>query len=243
MKKDLSILWNYLCLNTKPKKSECIIGLGSILTLVPEKCAELYKQGLGKYIVFSGNCGKGTQGIITKTEAERFSDIAIREEVPKDRILIEPQATNTYENYKYTKKLLIDNHLTPNSFLIVGKPYQERRALAIADIELANKEVTIASYNMKLDHYLEYVKSDKLMKVEDVMNEMVGEISLIAMAPLYGLQSKQQIPDEVMQSYHNLIALGYDKYVYKEETIKKAKNSMIEKELDINDKMSNYMEI
>ena len=50
MKKELSILWNYLCLNTKPKKSECIIGLGSILTLVPEKCAELYKQGLGKYI-------------------------------------------------------------------------------------------------------------------------------------------------------------------------------------------------
>ena len=233
MNKDLSILWNYLCLDTNPKKSECIIGLGSILDLVPKKCAELYKQGLGDYIVFSGNCGKGTQGIITKTEAERFSDIAIREEVPKDRILIEPQATTTYENYKYTKKLLTNNHLNPSSFLIVGKPYQERRALEIADIELENKEVTIASYNMALEDYLEYVQSDKLMKLEDVMNEMVGEISLISMTPLYGLQSKQQIPDEVIQSYHNLIDLGYDKYVYKEETIKGFKNTMLEKRFDV----------
>ena len=88
---------------------------------------------------FHGNCGKWTQGVITKTEAERFCDVAIREEVPKDRILIEPKATTTYENYKYTKKLLINNHLNPSSFLIVGKPYQERRALAIADIEFPNK--------------------------------------------------------------------------------------------------------
>lgn len=78
----------------------------------------------------------------------------------------------------------------PNSFLIVGKPYQERRASAIAEIEFPNKEITIASYNMTLDDYLEYVKSDKLMKVEDVINEMVGEISLIKIAPVYGLQSK-----------------------------------------------------
>ena len=144
---------------------------------------------------FHGNCGKGTQGVITKTEAERFCDVAIREEVPKDRILIEPKATTTYENYKYTKKLLINNHLNPSSFLIVGKPYQERRALAIADIEFPNKEVTIASHNMTLEDYLEYVKNDQLMKIEDVINEMVGEISLIRLTPSYGLQSKQQIPD------------------------------------------------
>lgn len=233
MKKDLSILWNYLCLNTKLKKSECIIGLGSILTLVPKKCSELFKQDLGDYIIFSGNCGKGTKGIITKTEAERFRDIAMGERVPKDRILIEPEATTTYENYKYIKKLLIDKKLNPNSFLIVGKPYQERRALAIADIELSNQEVTIASYNMTLDDYLEYTKNDKLMKVEDVANEMVGEISLITIAPLYGLQSQQQVPDEVMESYYNLIALGYNKYVYNDEMVKGFKNKMIEKRLNL----------
>ena len=34
-------------------------------------------------------------------------------------------ATTTYENYKFTQKLLKKNNLNPKSFLIVGKPYQE----------------------------------------------------------------------------------------------------------------------
>ena len=171
-------------------------------------------------LYFHGNCGKGTQGVITKTEAERFCDVAIREEVPKDRILIEPKATTTYENYKYTKKLLINNHLNPSSFLIVGKPYQERRALAIA------------SHNMTLEDYLEYVKNDQLMKIEDVINEMVGEISLIRLTPSYGLQSKQQIPDEVMQSYHHLVEMGYNQYNYKEKTVRSFIDVMIKKGLE-----------
>ena len=231
--KDLLVLWNYLCLNTKPKKSDCIIGLGSILTLVPKKCAELYKENLGDYIIFSGNCGKGTEGVITKTEAERFRDVAIEENVSKDKILLEPEATTTYENYKYIKKLLTDNNLMPNSFLVVGKPYQERRALAIAEVEFPNKEITVASYNMTLDDYLEYVKSDKLMNVEDVVNEMIGEISLIKIAPLYGLQSKQEIPDEVMESWRNLIDLGYNKYAYSNETVRGFKDKMIEKRINL----------
>ncbi len=121
----------------------------------------------------------------------------------------------------------------PNSFLVVGKPYQERRALAIAEVEFPNKEITVASYNMTLDDYLEYVKSDKLMNVEDVVNEMIGEISLIKIAPLYGLQSKQEIPDEVMESWRNLIALGYNKYAYSNETVKGFKDKMIEKRINL----------
>ncbi len=41
---NLQIMWDYLCLNTKPEKGDCIIGLGSILTLVPKKCAELHNR-------------------------------------------------------------------------------------------------------------------------------------------------------------------------------------------------------
>ena len=44
---DLQVLWDYLCLNTKPEKGECIIGLGSISTLIPKKCAELIKRRIG----------------------------------------------------------------------------------------------------------------------------------------------------------------------------------------------------
>ena len=226
---DLQILWDYLCLDTTPKKSECIIGLGSILTLIPKKCAELYKNGLGEYIIFSGNCGKGTKGVISITEAERFKTIALDEDVPENRILIEPNATNTYENYKYIKKVLANNNLNPNSFLIVGKPYQERRALLIANIELSNKKYEVASFNITLHDYLDFVKKDEFMNVEDVINEMVGEISLISKTPQYGLQSEEQIPDEVMKSYNKIVAAGYNKYFYSDDTVKRLYDLMLKK--------------
>lgn len=231
--KDIQILWDYLCLNTKPKKSECIIGLGSILTLIPKKCAELYKKELGDYIIFSGNCGKGTKGIISMTEAERFKKIAMEEDVPESKIFVEPNATNTYENYKYIKKVLESNNVNPNSFLIVGKPYQERRALLIANIELIDKKYEVASFNMTLNDYLDYVKKDEFMNVEDVIDEMVGEISLIMKAPKYGMQSEEQIPTKVIKSYNNIVASGYNKYCYSDDVLKRGKDLMIEKRISL----------
>lgn len=230
---DLQILWDYLCLNTKPEKSECIIGLGSILTLIPKKCAELYKKDLGEYIIFSGNCGKGTKGVISITEAERFKNIAIEESIPKNQILIEPDATTTYENYKYIKKVLASNNLNPNSFLIVGKPYQERRALLIANLEFTDKKYEVASFNLSLNDYLDFVKKDEFMKVEDVINEMVGEISLIIKAPKYGLQSEEKLPTKVIDSYNKIVTSGYNKYFYSDDIVKSLKDSIIEKRFNL----------
>ena len=230
---DLQVLWDYLCLNTKPEKGECIIGLGSILTLIPKKCAELYKKELGEYIIFSGNCGKGTKWVISITEAERFKNIAIEENIPENQIIIEPDATTTYENYKYIKKVLASNNLNPNSFLIVGKPYQERRALLIANLEFTDKKYEVASFNLSLNDYLDFVKKDEFMKVEDVINEMVGEISLIIKAPKYGLQSEEKLPTKVIDSYNKIVASGYNKFFYSDDIVKSLKDSMIEKRFNL----------
>lgn len=220
---ELHILWNYLCLNNNPKKSECIIGLGSILTLVPKRCAKLFNEKLGDYIIFSGNCGKGTKDVIEISEAERFKGIAIEENVPAEKIFVEEEATTTYENYKYIIKVLKENNLNPSSFLIVGKPYQERRAFAIAELQLKDKEFQIGSYNMSLEDYLEFVKSDPLMKIEDVANEMVGEIKLMLIAPKFELQSEQVVPVEVIKATEKIIRAGFDKYDYTDEVVKSFK--------------------
>lgn len=234
---EVSVLWNYLCLDKKQtKKGECIIGLGSILKIVPKKCAELYKQKLGEYIVFSGNCGKGTEGIIEKTEAEIFKNIAIEENVPEKSIFIEPDATTTYENFKYIKRVLVNNNLKPKSFLIVGKPYQERRALSIADVELSDKKYEIASHNITLEDYLEIVEKDENMKVEDFINELIGEISLLMLAPKYNLESVQIIPDSVMQSYKKIVAAGYNKYVYQDEMLKEYVENLNKKIMNVSKK-------
>lgn len=216
---DIEILWNYLCIGTEPIKSDCIIGLGSILTLIPKRCADIYNQGLADYIVFSGNCGKGTKGIISITEAERFKKIAIEEGVVEDRIITESRATTTYENIYYINEILKSRDLNPNTIMIVGKPYQERRAKAIADMYLAGKNYRVVSLNMTLQEYLDFAEKDELMIVEDAINEMIGEISLMIKAPRYGLQSVQEIPNEVLDSYNKMVALGYNKYFYSDSDV------------------------
>lgn len=219
IKNDALTLWNYLCLDSQDIKADCIIGLGSILQMVPLKCSLLYKNGLGDYLVFSGNCGKGTEGVIKKTEAEIFQDCAISLGVPNNKIIIEKNATNTYENFKYIKELLASYHLNPQSFLIVGKPYQERRARAIAGVEFADKTYSISSFKMSFDDFLNYVQENHFMSATDVINELVAEINIGLLAPSYGLQLYEEIPEDVLKSYHSLIEKGYNRYLVNDELI------------------------
>ena len=130
--------------------------------------------------------------------------------------------------------MLASNNLNPNSFLIVGKPYQEIRALLIANLEFTDKKYEVASFNLSLNDYLDFVKKDEFMKVEDVINEMVGEISLIIKAPKYGLQSEEKLPTKVIDSYNKIVASGYNKYFYSsDDIVKSLKDSMIEKRFNL----------
>lgn len=221
VRKDVEVLWEYLCLKEKFAKAECIIGLGSILECVPKKYAELYKKGFGDYILFSGNCGKGTEGVISKTEAEIFKDIAIQEGVPEDRILIEKEATNTYENFKYGIRVLEEENLQPQSFLIVGKPYQERRAQSIAKVELAKNQFSIAPSTISFTDFLEYVEKNNLMNTSNVINEVVAEINIGIVTPKYGIQQEEEIPKEVLESYERLCEKGYTKYLVTDDLIRR----------------------
>lgn len=231
IKKDIETLWEYLSLKNEPvKKAECIIGLGSILDSVPKKCAELYQKGFGNYILFSGNCGKGTEGVISKTEAEIFKDIAMQKGVPEEKILIEKKATNTYENFKYSIQELNKKNLHPQSFIIVGKPYQERRAHSIARIELTNNEFCIAPFSIDFTEFLEYIKKNNLMSLDDVINEIVAEINISIIAPKYGIQHENKIPKAVLESYDRLCKRGYNKYLVTHDLIHKT----IEKWKNIN---------
>ena len=57
------------------------------------------------------------------------------------------------------------------------------------------------------------------MTAEDAINEMIGEISLIIKTPKYGLQSVQEIPNEVLDSYKRIVDLGYNKYYYSDNEV------------------------
>src|SRR5205085_1198172 len=117
----------YHHVNHTLERSDCILVLGSHDTRVAERGAELYLQGWAPILIFSGGLGRLTEDIWTETEADKFALIAETMGVSKEAILIENRSTNTGENILFTQQLLSKRNLDPKSFIVVQKPYMERR--------------------------------------------------------------------------------------------------------------------
>ncbi len=210
------ILWNYLHLGGKIEKCDCILGLGCYDLHIPEKCAQLYKEGYADLIIFTGGLGKSTSDVWNKSEAKIFRDIAINLGVPEEKILIENKSTNTGDNFRFTKKLIDDKKLDIHSFLVVQKPYMERRAYAAFKAILPDDKCVVTSPEISFeDYFKEY--EDKNGNIKELLCIMVGDLQRMKIYPKKGWQIEQGIPDEVWQAYEELVSMGYDKYVVKDD--------------------------
>lgn len=185
--------------------------LGSHDTRVAEHAVNLFLQGYSPDIIFSGGLGRLTEGQFTKTEAETFADIAIKRGVAKEKILIENKSTNTGENIQFTKELLFNRGLHFNSFILVQKPYMERRTYATFKKAWSDKEFIVTSPQIQFDNY----PTEQISR-EDVINIMVGDLQRIRLYPEKGFQIVQQIPLEVWNAYEYLVEKGYTKHLVKE---------------------------
>jgi uncharacterized SAM-binding protein YcdF (DUF218 family) len=203
-------LWNYHHMNHTLKKADCILVLGSHDLRVAERAAQLYLQEWAPLLIFSGGLGRLTKDIWTGTEAERFAAVALSMGVPHKAILVENRSTNTGENIKFTQKLLEEKGLSCKSFIIVQKPYMERRLYATFMKNWPGKELILTSPQVSFD---EYATAD--IPVENFINIMVGDLQRIKEYPNRGFQEYQHIPAEVWNAYERLVELGFDQQMIK----------------------------
>jgi uncharacterized SAM-binding protein YcdF (DUF218 family) len=204
------ILWDYNRLNQQPKKVDAILGLGSADTRVAEHAANLYLQGYAPLIIFTGGLGRISKNIFKKPEADFFAEIAIKMGVPKEKILIESQSTNTGENITFTKKLLAEKGLNPKTFIVVTKPYMERRGYATFRKQWPEIEITMASAPGTLEEH-----PTATLSKEMIISIMVGDVQRIREYPKLGFTIEQEIPDKVWQAYERLVELGYTQHLIK----------------------------
>jgi uncharacterized SAM-binding protein YcdF (DUF218 family) len=204
-------LWNYHHVNHTLKKSDCILALGSHDLRVAERASELYLQEYAPLVLMSGGLGNFTKDMWTEKEADQFATIAIKKGVPEKNILIENQSSNTGENILFTQKLLEEKKLNPQSFIVVQKPYMERRSYATFKKHWPDKDLIVTSPQISFE---EYPTND--IPVEKVINIMVGDLQRIKLYPEKGFQIYQDIPADVWNAYETLITLGFDKHLIKE---------------------------
>jgi uncharacterized SAM-binding protein YcdF (DUF218 family) len=200
------VLWDYHHMHHVLVPSDCILVLGSHDQRVAKRGAELYLEGFALLIVFSGGLGRLTKELWQETEAELFARIAMEMGVPKEAILIENRSTNTGENILFTQQLLQEQGLDPKQFIVVQKPYMERRSYATFKKHWPNKELLVTSPQISFTDY-----ATEEIPMEKVINIMVGDLQRIKLYPDMGFQIYQEIPPDVWSAYKALVALGFDK--------------------------------
>jgi uncharacterized SAM-binding protein YcdF (DUF218 family) len=197
-------------MNHTLQKSDVIVVLCSHDTIVAERGAQLFLDGWAPWLVFTGGLGVITRHLWTDPEADRFARIAMGMGVPADRILIENRATNTGENVAFTRELLATRGLDPTTFILVQKPYMERRTFATFEKVWPGKVVRVTSPQLSMDDYLARY-SHETLTADDVISIMVGDLQRIREYPARGFQISQDIPDDVWEAYNELVRAGYDK--------------------------------
>jgi uncharacterized SAM-binding protein YcdF (DUF218 family) len=201
-------LWEYHHLHHTPAQSDCILVLGSHDLRVAERGAGLYLEGLAPILIFSGGLGNVTKGIWKDAEADRFARIALDKGVPAEAIFIENQSTNTGENILFTQRLLEDKGLQLRTFLLVQKPYMERRSYATFKKHWPDKELIVTSPQISFE---DYPTLD--IPLERVIQIMVGDLQRIRIYPEKGFQIAQEIPDDVWAAYEKLVGWGFTQHL------------------------------
>lgn len=198
------IIWDYHVLGQHLTKSDCIIALGNSDIRTAERASQLFLDGYGQLLVTTGGYGRLTKGDFSKPEAEVFADCAVELGVPRDKILIEGKSSNTLDNLRFTQQHLEDEGISAESFIVVTKPYMERRAAATVKKLWPTKTIAVTSPKIAFENYPNDTISKNLF-----YNMLVGDLQRII---LYGQTRDldiQEVPEPVMAAYNELIRRGY----------------------------------
>jgi uncharacterized SAM-binding protein YcdF (DUF218 family) len=205
-------IWHYHRLTHPLSRADAILVLCSHDKVVARRGAELFLQGWAPLLIFAGGLGSITRHLWREPEADQFARIAMEMGVPEDKILIENRSTNTGENILFTKRLLAERRLSPETFIVVQKPYMERRSYATFKRVWPEKEVVVTSPQVSLDQYMNECSHDALSP-DDVIAIMVGDLQRIRLYGDRGFQIHQDIPPDVWDAYEALVTAGYDKFL------------------------------
>ena len=194
-----------------------IVALGTNDLRVAEFAAGLFHQGYGKLLLCTG--GVAHQGDLlatpwTRPEAEMYADIAIARGVPADCILLEPSATNTAENIRFSRAVLESRGITPDSIVLAVKPFMQRRTWATMAVEWPEMPATLASPQMTLAEYF-----TEELPPEKIIHIMMGDLQRIGIYGRRGWSAAQKIPANVRAAYEHLKESGFIHHLVPGETL------------------------
>lgn len=200
------LLWDYLCLGVPVQEAECLLVFGGHDLGVATRAADLYHDQAAPFIVVSGGSRAVPEGSDFPTEADAITDVLLSRGVPKDAIALERLASNTSENFWLSAELLRDLGLSPSAFLVVTKPYAERRIIATARRRWPHKHVAVTSERAS---FHEYLIGD--IPADRILSMLAGEaIRLDAYAATGLIDPGEPVPGPILDAAYALQTAGFN---------------------------------
>lgn len=208
---DAQTLWDYHQLGHELRPTDIAIGLGSHDIGVAEHTADLYHRGLFPLIVFTGANAPTTVDVFPRGEAVHFTERASELGVPPHAILQETEASNTGENFTFTKELLRSQGIDIRSATIISRPYQQRRAYATSRKLWPDLSIICSSRSQSLQDYIESIND-----TDRVLNMLVGDTQRIWEYANNNFAEPQHVDADTMHAYTRLVNAGYTARLLKE---------------------------
>jgi len=132
---------DFIFIYDEPQPSDVMLLPGSSDPTVPEKAAELYKEGFAPILIPSGGVSVKANkfgGVKVKadiysgdyqTDCAFYKDVLIKNGIPESAIMEEDKSSYTKENALLSRKVADEHGLTVHRAIIVCKSFHARRCL------------------------------------------------------------------------------------------------------------------
>ncbi|MFI5000007.1 MAG: YdcF family protein [Reyranellales bacterium] len=203
----LRTAWDYMRLVRPPEPADAILTLGSFDARAAVHAAALWRAGFAPVVIMSG--GIAHRGSLLDTgwdrpEAHVFADMALREGVPAQAILVEERAQNTGDNFILSRVVAEQAGLVLRKVLVVAKPYMTRRGFATGRKVWPDVELLMQCEDIDVVDYFA-----READPERTLLALAGDLHRIIVYPTLGFQVGQDVPATAVEALRRLVALGY----------------------------------
>ncbi len=159
---------NYIFIADEPQKSDIIFLPGGSDPAIPEKAAELYKNGFSALLIPSGGTSVKTGkfgGVKIKadiyngdyqTDCAFYTDVLLKNGVPASAIIGEDKSGYTKENAVLSRKTADELGLTVRTAIIVCKSFHARRSLMCYQFAFPEADIRVVPvdvYGISREHW------------------------------------------------------------------------------------------
>jgi len=174
---------DYIFVSDKPTEADAVFLPGGSHPQQPEYAAELYHQGMARWLIPSGGVSVKLEkwaGVRSKAEiyngdyqsdCDFFTDVLVKNGVPLSAIIGEDKSGHTRDNAFLSRKAADERGVEIKRALIVCKAFHARRCLMLYQMAFPEAEIKVCPV------YCYNITKDNWYKSEKGIDRVLGELA------------------------------------------------------------------